>query len=557
MSRKSEAKSRSNKPAYQLTRRGAVVPISKMTRGLYKRIISDLTVTPKTNHDYGEEAESYPVYHKVGDDLIIPRYYARKLLGKPQKRVRLTGQEVTMHFLGKLKELQKKIAADIMPTIRKKGGGVISLPCGYGKTVLALYLATKLGLKTLVVVHKTFLQNQWYERIKQFTDAEVGIIRRDHIDVEGKDIVVGMLQSISLKDYRRSIFKDFGLVIYDEVHHCASRVFSRSLYKTGCRYTLGLSATPQRKDGMTKVIHWHLGNMIVKINRPANSNVVAKVIKYKSDDPLFKEKKMWAQGKIRPAMQKMITNICEINPRNALIRDFVTALSQEDERKILILSGRLKHLDTLKKLLDEWIKERVDENKLEEGELTTAYYIGGMKEYELDESAEADIILATYDMAAEGLDIPSLNTLIFVTTKRDITQSIGRILRKQIKDGDIPPLIIDFADQLSSITYQGNSRVKYYNNNKYVVENYSAYNDKLLNEVQFLSKDMNKTVADVRKLFPELETGDDAEFPPIIDVVKVDPLEIYEHQARLEEEAAEEITEEREDVPDGFMFLDS
>ena len=76
----------------------------------------------------------------------------------------------------------------------------------------------KLKLKTLVIVHKTFLQNQWVERISEFTNCKIGIIRQKKVDIENKDIVIGMLQSVSMIDYDKDIFKDFGLVIFDEVH---------------------------------------------------------------------------------------------------------------------------------------------------------------------------------------------------------------------------------------------------------------------------------------------------------------------------------------------------
>ena len=87
-------------------------------------------------------------------------------------------------------------------------GGIITLKCGGGKTVISLYCITKLKRKTLIIVHKTFLMNQWRDRILEFIpDASIGYIQGSNIDVEGKDIVIGMLQSISQKDYELSIFK--------------------------------------------------------------------------------------------------------------------------------------------------------------------------------------------------------------------------------------------------------------------------------------------------------------------------------------------------------------
>ena len=120
-------------------------------------------------------------------------------------------------------------------------------------TTMSLYIACQLQVKTLVLVHKTFLQDQWIERCAQFTNAKIGIIRQKKVDVKGKDIVIGMLQSVSMINYDPVIFEDFGLIICDECHHFGSRVFSQALSKLSPKYTLGLSATPIRADGLTKV----------------------------------------------------------------------------------------------------------------------------------------------------------------------------------------------------------------------------------------------------------------------------------------------------------------
>ena len=99
--------------------------------------------------------------------------------------------------------------------------------------------------------------NQWKERIEQFLpEVSVGKIQRNVINKDGNQIVIGLLQSISMIDYPEETFSGFGLVIYDECHHLGAEVFSRALMKTVAPYTLGLSATPNRTDGLTKVF-WY------------------------------------------------------------------------------------------------------------------------------------------------------------------------------------------------------------------------------------------------------------------------------------------------------------
>ena len=71
--------------------------------------------------------------------------------------------------------------------------------------------------KTLIIVHKEFLLNQWKERLEQFMpDAKIGRIQGPIIDIEGKDVVIGMLQSLSMKHYEQTMFLDFGFTILDE-----------------------------------------------------------------------------------------------------------------------------------------------------------------------------------------------------------------------------------------------------------------------------------------------------------------------------------------------------
>jgi superfamily II DNA or RNA helicase len=117
----------------------------------------------------------------------------------------------------------------VLPHLKENDGGVLCLPCAAGKTVLSLYIASVLKLKTLVIVHKTFLLNQWKERAEQFTNAKIGIIQQKKVQTEGNDIVIGMLQSIAKENYDDMIFRDFGLVIFDEAHHGTITVFFKSI----------------------------------------------------------------------------------------------------------------------------------------------------------------------------------------------------------------------------------------------------------------------------------------------------------------------------------------
>lgn len=471
-----------------LTKRGYILNTTKLTDKEVDTIKTELTVTPGFNNEYGTENSSFTLYKTGKNKICVPRYYGIKNYGNPIKSIGMKPRKLKFKFKGKLRDKQQPIIKKSISTLKETGGGILKLHCGCGKTVLALYLACHFKLKTLIIVHKTFLQNQWYDRIKEFTTAEVGIIRQKKVDIEGKDIVVGMLQSISMIDYDMSTFKDFGLVVIDEVHHAGSRVFSNALYKTGCKYTLGLSATPYRNDGLTKILFWYLGNIMYKLERKGDRRVVVKVFNYFTYNQHFKEKRKWLpQARaVKPSVPIMISNIQKISKRNKFIVDILDKLVEHEERNILVLSGRIIHLKQLKLLMDQMIQTKIDNCDLEKNELTTSLYIGEMKSYEQQDAINADIIFASYSMAEEGLDVPSLNTLVLATPKKNIVQCVGRILRKQIKDGDLNPLIIDINDHLSVFKNHGKHRIKYYMKKKYTVQQYHAINDMIVNEHDFI-----------------------------------------------------------------------
>ena len=454
------------------------------------KLRQELTVKPFVSKDYGAVAVPFPVYRESSRKLYLPRYFGQKKYGIPNNSKINPGEKVTMEFPLSLKPKQVPIAEAFLKATEEVGGGIISVPCGYGKTVIGLYLASKLGVKTLVIVHKEFLVNQWKERIAQFLPyARIGKIQGNKVFVDGYDIVIGMLQSISMKEYSEDIFKDFGFVIYDECHHLGAETFSRALLKTGCKYTLGLSATPTRADGLTKVFQWHLGDMVYKINKRDEENVDVKMIQYlppkmskSSASPLDESElddvvndsendgvvenynNVILNYNKKPNMSRMITNICDFMPRTKKIVNEVINCCEQD-RKILILSDRRNHLESMFKLF-------------EKTKYSCGYYLGGMKEKDLEITEGKQVILATFAMASEGFDCRfPLDTIVLASPKSNIEQAVGRILRQEAKDRKFVPLVIDIMDEFSSFSGQCFKRSKFYKKNKYNIRVYDMENN--------------------------------------------------------------------------------
>ena len=186
----------------------------------------------------------------------------------------------------------------------------MEIDTGLGKTVIALNIIAKLQVKTLIIVHKEFLMNQWIERIKEFLpDASIGKIQGQNISISA-DIVIGMLQSLSMKDYDESIFDSFGFIIIDEVHHMGAEVFSQALLKVNTNYCLGLSATMNRKDGLTKVFKMFLGDIVHTEKRKTENSVLVKVIDFNNNDEEFNEMKYNFKGD--PLYSSMISSFVHL-----------------------------------------------------------------------------------------------------------------------------------------------------------------------------------------------------------------------------------------------------
>ena len=481
-----------------------------------------------------EDTTSFEVYYEDEIYLVIPKFMGNSTINinftdENKVKYKKINFQVTktsykqksssFKFTGKLRDYQIEIIEKVLRNLNIKIidaeitniseeeknknnplGGIIELSVGMGKTLLAIYLAHILKLKTLVIVNQEFLQDQWIERFKGFTDAKIGKIQGKTLDIENKDVVIGMVQSISMKDYEDSVFKEFGLVIYDEVHHYGSRVFSQALMKTAAKYTIGLTATLERSDGMVKLINWFVGNTLCKMSRDRNYRVLVKKINFRSSEKTFIEKKRWIMGSIKPDHKTMVENLLSNSYRNKLIINMINNL-KERGRTIFVISEQIKHLEILKTSIDTLIKEANQQHIY-----NTYYYI---------------------QLASEALDIPRLDTIILTNPikvkmdkdnkdssdkstedlkikKKRITQTIGRILRSENLNSltDIP-VVIDICDILSIYKKWGEKREEYYFKNNWFVQDFGWHDDKYL----YRGKD-DKTAEPLNIMFNDIEDED-------------------------------------------------
>ena len=225
----------------------------------------------------------------------------------------------------------------------------------------------------------------------------------------------------------------FGMTVIDESHHIPSCTFSKILFKVNAKYVVGLTATPNRKDGLTNVLHWHVGETLYEEmpDRREQTTTLVEVYYYVTSRVSYKiDPRNYAD---------MITKLCNDEERTEVIIEAIQeqlSLDPHRERRMLILTERKSHARTIANLLqDIYGKDR-----------SCGLLLGGMKKETLEGEMEKDLLVATYNLMSEGISIPKLNSILFASPKRDVVQALGRIFRKIHKD--VNPLIIDIADSI-------------------------------------------------------------------------------------------------------------
>jgi superfamily II DNA or RNA helicase len=417
-----------------LSNRGYSIPKEGLTHGQIAQLKDALTVTPVAPLEYSAGLDSFPVYYESPLRLYVPRMWGQKAFGPPDADIRKEGKSLRedLVFQGSLRPHQTEITDTF---VAKGKNGIICVPCGWGKTFMSLAIMGKIRRKTIIVVHKEFLVSQWIGEINRvYPTARIGRLQADEAEVSDEfDITIAMLQTVAKREYPEGYFNDFGFAIFDECHHLGAAHFSKALMKIQTKCMLGLSATPDRTDGLSKVFSWYLGDMSTRIRaREEDTEVEVRVYDYTTTDEEYTKTSYDYRG--NPIRARLLNTITEYEPRT---RYLIPAIKQayDEKRKTLILSDRRDHLLMWERLLKE------------AGATDVAFYVGGMKQNALEKSEEAQILLGTYSMAAEGMNIPTLNTIVLSTPKSNVEQSVGRILRQKKDERQFNPLIIDILDQ--------------------------------------------------------------------------------------------------------------
>jgi superfamily II DNA or RNA helicase len=366
-------------------------------------------------------------YDKVGaDGLWIPRGYLRQLILLCRRmgvdhRIedrRRSLPPVEFAFSGELRGFQ----AEAVEQMAARDFGTLSSPTGSGKTVMALGLVARRRQPTVVVVHTKDLAAQWVERIGAFLSvpaAECGMIAGGRARI-GERITVALVQS--LYKCAEEVSARTGFLVVDECHRCPSRTFTEAVTGFDCRYMLGLSATPYRRDNLSRLIFWHLGDVhheiarddLVRSGAVLAADIVTRATAFRSySDPLTE-------------YSRMLSELTGDTERNLLIARDVAAEAAGGGGISLVLSDRKAHCENLKTLLLHRFKTP--------SELMTGDLPPQERQAVVDRlnAGAARVVIATGQLIGEGFDCPNLSSLFLATPIRfsgRVLQYLGRVLR--------------------------------------------------------------------------------------------------------------------------------
>jgi len=302
--------------------------------------------------------------------------------------------------------------------LRAFGSGVLNLGCGYGKTVVALYYAAEFRRRTLVVVNQINLISQWMDEAKTHLGMgadRVGAVRAGKWDYK-KDLVIASIHTLCRSPVPADFFEQFGLVVFDECHHLSAPMFKELAHRfSGER--VGLSATPAREDGLEQVFLNHLGPVVYS---KTDQELVPRVIFARSSvDADFAERPEVLDSIGQINHRRLCAELGADAARDALCKAWIEVL-RDAGHHVLCLSHSVEHVERL--------AGEIEDCGLAAGSVAA--------EERAAQIASHRVSVATLDIAAEALNVPSLSALVILTPfgarlhGNVLQQALGRIQRR-------------------------------------------------------------------------------------------------------------------------------
>ena len=394
--------------------------------------------------------QEFPVWHPWCGGLMVPRAVNLDGLGLNVIKHTTCGEaekaNLAEHIT--LRDYQQQSVQELL----KHGSGLVVAPCGAGKTTIGIGAIAAIPTRALVLVHTLDLAMQWVTRCREQLGIEATVIGGGDNDSTGR-VVVATIQSLMRwrwdELYEWAKDSEFGLCILDEAHHVPAHTFSRVLMAIPATYRLGLTATPERNDGLTDLLYWHFGEVLKEIS--TKDLVQAGRVMAPRVEQLFTG---WEPPTARVDWPVLINKMCNDEDRNDKIIGKVCELLNAD-RQVLVLSDRVQHCIDMAEVLADL-------------GYNSAALVGTMSKkkraavLEAADAGELRAIFAT-TVADEGLDLPGLDTVVLTSPTKAmgrVQQRIGRIMR--VAENKQTPLVVDCIDRSGAFFALSKKRMKLY-----------------------------------------------------------------------------------------------
>lgn len=409
------------------------VNINNLSDTIREKITKDLTIkivdVKASKYSRGPAKYVYP-FELIQTDVYLPFYYGVNHVKLPRPNITdYTPKQ--LKFTGSLRPNQKEIKNEALQFLNDNGCVVIACYPGCGKTSMSIYISTVTKMKTLIILNRLVLMEQWESSINKFCpDAKVECIKPTKKKIS-EDADFYIINAINMPKYGREFFQDMGTVIVDEAHLIISEVLSQSLQYVTPKYLIGLSATPYRPDGMDVLMDLYFSpNKIIR-------NLYRKHTVYKIVTKFEPEVELDRNGKIN--WGKVLESLCCNTERNEMI---INIVKQFPERNFLILSKRIDQAEYLLKRLQE------------EKESVTSL-IKSQQEFD----KEARVLIGTTGKVGVGFDHDKLDALILASDLEEyFIQYLGRVFRRE----DVEPIVFDILDNHKILQNHFRTRQKVY-----------------------------------------------------------------------------------------------
>ena len=413
-----------------------------------------------------KKLKCYYVHSQNSAVIGLPRFWALGLYGPPKKDLRSLGLDLLVSPAVDLRPLQCQAVEQSLPVLQTWGGCTIIADCGFGKTRLALGLISRLGRKAMVLCNRDVLMLQWATVFEELMPALKvswiqGTANMDKKAVKASDgriflgpqepcdICICSIETL-IEGLPKTLLESFGTLVVDECHHLAAATLMHAVPMVPARYVVGLSATPDRRDGLEHVLYWLLGPtsfVYKRLPSITGQSSTVEVRKLFFDEGQQKEK-YYMGGQM--AFAEMLTFLSQDPKRNKLLLDTIIRLVEESRTKIIVVSGLVDHCCKLKEALEAFSGFT----------LKIALMAGPNVESAKAKDPETKVVLATYSLLEEGYDDPDLDTLVLATPRSRIQQTVGRIERT--KQDKLRPLVVDLVDSFSVYPAMFYKRKKFY-----------------------------------------------------------------------------------------------